>query len=120
MMLIFIISFIWAANAFSFLADYKKDGAREGAYYAYERAPEDLGFKVFLTYLLLSNQFIPFELIIMVETTRLYYNGFLEKDIKLHNEEAGKAIKVNNLGMVEDMGMIEWLFCDKTGTLTKN
>jgi hypothetical protein len=55
MFLIFIISFIWAGKAFQFLSDYKREGVRDGAYYAFEEAPEDLGFKVFLTYLLLSN-----------------------------------------------------------------
>ena len=55
MVLIFILSFIWAAKAFQFLAEYKKDDTRDGAFYAYYKAPEDLGFKVFLTYLLLAN-----------------------------------------------------------------
>ena len=28
--------------------------------------------------------------------------------------------KVRNMNMIEELGEIEYLFCDKTGTLTKN
>ena len=51
---------------------------------------------------------------------KIYYTSFMEKDVELHNIEAGNSFKVQNLSMHEEMGQIQYLFCDKTGTLTKN
>ena len=56
----------------------------------------------------------------MLEMAKIYYTSFMEKDIELHNVEAGNSFKVQNLSMHEEMGQIQYLFCDKTGTLTKN
>lgn len=51
---------------------------------------------------------------------KLWYTGFIEHDVTLYNVEAGKHLAVQNLSMHEEMGQINYLFCDKTGTLTKN
>jgi phospholipid-transporting ATPase len=40
------------------------------------------------------------------------YPDYFIKDIK--------HCKVRNLKMLEELGQIDYLFCDKTGTLTKN
>ena len=106
--------------SFAFLNKYHGSTADSGASYIFEGAPDDLGYKAFGSYYLLFNQFIPFELIIILEMVKIHYTGFMEKDIKLINTESGKQIKVQNLSMHEEIGQIEYLFCDKTGTLTKN
>ena len=31
-----------------------------------------------------------------------------------------KQCKVRNMNMIEELGEVEYLFCDKTGTLTQN
>ena len=36
--------------------------------------------------------------------TKIYYTSFMEKDIELHNVEAGNSFKVQNLSMHEEMG----------------
>ena len=51
---------------------------------------------------------------------KIWYTGFIEHDVSLYNIEAGKNLDVQNLSMHEEMGQIQYLFCDKTGTLTKN
>lgn len=66
------------------------------------------------------NQFIPFELIIILEMVKIHYTSFIEKDTHLMDPKDGRQIKVQNLSMHEEMGQIQYLFCDKTGTLTKN
>ena len=38
----------------------------------------------------------------------------------MYDEEKGKLCKMNNLSCLEDLALIEYMFCDKTGTLTKN
>lgn len=36
------------------------------------------------------------------------------------NTERCKGLSVNNMSIVEDLGMIHYIFSDKTGTLTRN
>lgn len=124
MFLIFLLAGIMTSKSFKFLQDYRApDGnnkGKSGAYYIFYNSPDDLGFKAFGSYYLLFNQFIPFELVILIEMSKIYYTSFMEKDIELHNVEAGNSFKVQNLSMHEEMGQIQYLFCDKTGTLTKN
>ncbi|MFO0117335.1 MAG: hypothetical protein ACK521_06875 [bacterium] len=40
------------------------------------------------------------------------YPDFFIRDIK--------RCEVRNIKMIEELGQIDYLFCDKTGTLTKN
>ena len=42
------------------------------------------------------------------------------EDIELYDAEKGKKCGLNNMGVIEDLAIIEYMFCDKTGTLTKN
>ena len=50
----------------------------------------------------------------------MWYTTFIENDIMLLNLEAGNSCKVQNLSILEELAQIQYLFCDKTGTLTKN
>ena len=50
----------------------------------------------------------------------MYYTSWIESDVKLHNVESANSVKVQNLSILEELAQINYLFCDKTGTLTKN
>ena len=43
-----------------------------------------------------------------------------ENDLELFYEKAGRRCEVNNAGVGEDLALIKFMFCDKTGTLTNN
>lgn len=45
---------------------------------------------------------------------------FLEWDVKLYDEATNQPAKANSSDLNEDLGQIEYLFSDKTGTLTEN
>mmetsp|Transcript_32846 Transcript_32846/g.50197 ORF Transcript_32846/g.50197 Transcript_32846/m.50197 type:complete len:241 (+) Transcript_32846:953-1675(+) len=72
------------------------------------------------SFYLLFNQLIPFELIVIIEMAKIHYTFFMEQDYLLLNSQTGSRLKVQNLSMHEEIGQIDYLFCDKTGTLTKN
>ena len=36
------------------------------------------------------------------------------------NKEKGTSTKVKNMSIMEDLGMVHFIFADKTGTLTQN
>ena len=44
----------------------------------------------------------------------------MSMDVGLMSEEKGRGTSVQNMSIVEDLGMIHYVFSDKTGTLTKN
>ena len=56
----------------------------------------------------------------MIELVKIIYTAFMESDVHLLNPDAGNRFKALNLSMHEEIGQIQYLFCDKTGTLTKN
>ena len=51
---------------------------------------------------------------------KIWYTYFIENDYLLLNKETGKSCKVQNISILEELAEIKYLFCDKTGTLTKN
>ena len=82
MVLIFILAGIMTSKAVNFIKTYRKPGV-EGAYYIFEDSPSDMGVKAFGSYYLLLNQFIPYELLIIIEMVKIHYTGFIENDWKL-------------------------------------
>lgn len=65
---------------------------------------DEMVAKAFGSYYLLFNQFIPFELIIILEMVKIHYTILMESDIELYNEEAGNRFLVQNLSMHEEIG----------------
>lgn len=63
---------------------------------------------------------IPLEAIVFLELVRMFYSFLAEADIHLIDQSTGNSIKIQNQSMIEELGQIQYLFCDKTGTLTKN
>ena len=57
---------------------------------------------------------------------KVIYSFFILNDIYLISRnlsiENGQIIRcnINNLNLLDDLGRINHIFCDKTGTLTKN
>lgn len=45
---------------------------------------------------------------------------YIEWDSQLYDETINEPSKANNSNVNEDLGQIEYLFSDKTGTLTEN
>ena len=55
-------------------------------------------------------------LMIFIAFMRIYYMVYLNYDPRL--SESG--LEINNLSILEDLALVRHVFCDKTGTLTKN
>lgn len=45
---------------------------------------------------------------------------FIINDVDLYDEETDSRIQCKALNITEDLGQIEYIFSDKTGTLTEN
>eukprot|EP00835_Amoeboradix_gromovi_P003093 NODE_193_length_15440_cov_0.478587.p1 type:complete len:949 gc:universal NODE_193_length_15440_cov_0.478587:4752-7598(+) len=70
-------------------------------------------FKDFLTFIVLLNNIIPISLIVTVEVVKTFLALFINNDIKM-------TANVKRSSLVEELGQIEYIFSDKTGTLTQN
>mmetsp|Transcript_36704 Transcript_36704/g.56265 ORF Transcript_36704/g.56265 Transcript_36704/m.56265 type:complete len:130 (-) Transcript_36704:1091-1480(-) len=91
MFMIFFLALIMTMKAYNFLQEFRDPNSDTGgAYYLFYNSPDDLGVKAFGSYYLLFNQFIPFELIIILEMVKIHYTMFMEADTVLYNVEAGK------------------------------
>lgn len=78
------------------------------------------GFLLFFTYFLLLNTMLPISLIISLEIAKMVQGFFMEKSLTLYSELKKITCKVFSSSLNEELGMVKYVFTDKTGTLTCN
>ncbi|XP_076467810.1 phospholipid-transporting ATPase VA-like [Babylonia areolata] len=78
------------------------------------------GFIVFWTYIVIFQSVIPLPLYVSLELVKLGQVYFITQDLELYDEESDKRMECRALNITEDLGQIEYIFSDKTGTLTEN
>nr|NP_001245711.1 uncharacterized protein Dmel_CG4301, isoform B [Drosophila melanogaster]AFH07424.1 uncharacterized protein Dmel_CG4301, isoform B [Drosophila melanogaster] len=74
----------------------------------------------YLSFLILFNYLIPISLYVTIELQRVIGSWFMEWDLELYENETDQPCVVNTSNLNEELGQINILFSDKTGTLTKN
>jgi len=74
----------------------------------------------FFTYLLLLNTLIPVSLVITLEIVKLIQGLFISVDAKSYSFYRKKFITTNSVSLNEELGIVDYIFSDKTGTLTCN
>ena len=74
----------------------------------------------FFTYLLLLNTMIPISLIVTLELVKIIQGLFIGADVESYSFNRKKYITTNSVSLNEELGMVDYIFSDKTGTLTCN
>lgn len=78
--------------------------------------------KVFWSFWLLLNVMMPLEVEVAIQIAKLVYSWFMSYDgwmaVPDYSIKDINSCKVRNMNMIEELGDISYLFCDKTGTLT--
>uniref|UniRef100_A0A8C3K944 Phospholipid-transporting ATPase n=1 Tax=Calidris pygmaea TaxID=425635 RepID=A0A8C3K944_9CHAR len=74
----------------------------------------------FLAFLVLYNFIIPISLYVTVEMQKFLGSFFIGWDLDLYHEETNQRAQVNTSDLNEELGQVEYVFTDKTGTLTEN
>ncbi|ODN06541.1 putative phospholipid-transporting ATPase VD [Orchesella cincta] len=82
--------------------------------------PLELAFLSFLTFIILLQVMIPLSLYVTIELTKLLQIYHIHNDVDLYDPETNKRIQCRAMNITEDLGQIQYIFSDKTGTLTEN
>jgi magnesium-transporting ATPase (P-type) len=73
-----------------------------------------------LTFLVLFNNFIPISLYVTVEVVNYVQAWLIDNDRGMWCSETDTKAKARTSNLNQDLGQIEYVFSDKTGTLTRN
>eukprot|EP01048_Picozoa_sp_COSAG05_P005598 COSAG05_NODE_336_length_11205_cov_4.160544_8_plen_547_part_00 len=74
----------------------------------------------FLTFLILYNNLVPISLYVTLEVVKLKLASLVSHDPKMYYAEKNMWAKARTSNIPEDLGQIQYIFSDKTGTLTRN
>jgi phospholipid-transporting ATPase len=74
----------------------------------------------FFSYLLLFNTLIPISLLISLEIVKMFQGVFIMWDVEMYSKVRNKFVKPCSISLNEELGQVNFIFSDKTGTLTGN
>ena len=88
-----------------------------------------LAWRAFFSFYLILNSYVPLDLIVTLEISKFIYTSIMQADaemkqircVRFNGKEAEYEIKgfeAHTLNLHEDMAQVEYIFSDKTGTLT--
>uniref|UniRef100_A0A672SN62 Phospholipid-transporting ATPase n=1 Tax=Sinocyclocheilus grahami TaxID=75366 RepID=A0A672SN62_SINGR len=78
------------------------------------------GFLTFWSYVIILNTVVPISLYVSVEVLRLGHSYFINWDRRMYYSRKDTPAEARTTTLNEELGQVEFIFSDKTGTLTQN
>ncbi|KAF6157220.1 hypothetical protein GIB67_041681 [Kingdonia uniflora] len=73
-----------------------------------------------VTALILYGYLIPISLYVSIEVVKVLQASFINKDLHMYDEETGNPAQARTSNLNEELGQVDTILSDKTGTLTCN
>ncbi|KAJ1996138.1 hypothetical protein GGI26_000189 [Coemansia sp. RSA 1358] len=71
-------------------------------------------------YIVMMNALIPISLYVTLEAVKIFQCWFIQQDIAMYHPDTDTRAEARTTAINEDLGMVRYVFSDKTGTLTEN
>ncbi|PPS01581.1 hypothetical protein GOBAR_AA19081 [Gossypium barbadense] len=84
------------------------------------RKPVLSGVTHLITALMLYGYLIPISLYVSIEVVKVLQATFINQDIQMYDEETGNPAQARTSNLNEELGQVDTILSDKTGTLTCN
>ncbi|KAI8640888.1 hypothetical protein BD408DRAFT_418976 [Parasitella parasitica] len=83
-------------------------------------SPAYVGFVNFWSSLIIFQNIIPISLYVSIEFVKTFQAFFIWNDLDMWDEDSKKSCVPKTWTLSDDLGQVEYIFSDKTGTLTRN
>lgn len=113
-----LIAIITAGIAVNFRKNHE-----ETQTWVYDKYDSNIEYLInFFRVYLIVNSFVPLDLLAMLEISKIIFTPIMENDTEMiiidKDLKCQVGFKANTMNLPEELAQIDYIFCDKTGTLT--